>query len=312
MRTLLRATIQRLGHPTAAATLNGGASAVITAAAKGWSNVLGSSAAAPGRATGALLVGRRTVCSHNHGSSDGSDDGKAAGAIGHPELADVLKANRQWTTDKLAEDPTFFDKLGKGQSPDYLWIGCSDSRVPANQIAGMEPGDVFVHRNVGNLVCNSDLNCQSVIEYAVGHLDIKHIIVAGHYDCGAVKASLEKQDLGLIEHWVRNIRDVHRLHAETIAEIKTPEERSRKLVELNVVEQCLNVYKTGVVQRRRLETSKDEDCEFAYPRVHAVVFDPCDGKLIKLPVSFKNEIKKFSHVYDLYDTQRHWRSEGNA
>lgn len=102
MRTLLRATIQRLGHPTAAATLNGGASAVITAAAKGWSNVLGSSAAA----TGALLVGRRTVCSHNHGSSDGSDDGKAAGAIGHPELADVLKANRQWTTDKLAEDPT--------------------------------------------------------------------------------------------------------------------------------------------------------------------------------------------------------------
>ena len=108
---------------------------------------------------------------------------------------------------------------------------------------------------------------------------------------------------------MRNIRDVHRLHAETISVLKSPEERSRKLVELNVVEQCLNVYKTGVVQRRRLETSKDPECEFAYPRVHAVVFDPCDGRLIKLPISFKEEIKRFSHVYDLYDTTRNWREE---
>lgn len=297
MKGLLLATLQRLGQLPSGTRV----------ALQGGAAVAASSSLIAGRSNAHIAFRSFTSTPVQRGGCDGCDDSDGKGP-GHPELADVLKANQQWTTRKLAEDPQFFEQLGQGQSPNYLWIGCSDSRVPANQIAGMEPGDVFVHRNVGNLVCNSDLNCQSVIEYAVGHLDVKHIIVAGHYDCGAVKASLERQDLGLIEHWVRNIRDVHRLHADKIAALKSPQERARKLAELNVVEQCLNVYKTGVVQRRRLETSKDPKCEFAYPRVHAVVFDPCDGKLIKLPVSFKDEIKQFSHVYDLYDTARHWRS----
>lgn len=215
------------------------------------------------------------------------------------ELSHLLDNNRRWVDKQNAADPDFFTHLGGGQAPTYLYIGCSDSRVPANEILGLPAGEVFVHRNVGNLVVNTDLNAASVIEYAVEHLDVKHIIVTGHYDCGAVKASVEKQDLGMLENWLRNIRDVHRTHFQALHEITDLEAKHRRLVELNVIEQCLNLYKTGVVQRKRLKTF--EEGPHAYPRVHGLVFDPKDGILKRLPVHFKDEIGEMGReVYDLY------------
>ena len=179
------------------------------------------------------------------------------------------------------------------------YIGCSDSRVPANQILGLGPGEVFVHRNVGNQVIGSDMNCLSVIEFAVKHLNVKHIIVAGHYDCGAVHASMKKQDLGLLENWIRSIRDVYRIHQQSMSLIEEPEQRHRRMVELNVIEQCLNLYKTGAVQEKRMECIKRGD-KLAYPRVHAMVFDPKVGLLKKLPINFRKVISQFKDIYDMY------------
>ena len=160
------------------------------------------------------------------------------------------------------------------------------------------PGEVFVHRNVGNLVVGSDLNVLSVLEYAVQHLNVQHIIVTGHYDCGAVRASTKKQDLGLLENWIRTIRDVYRFHHVELDAIPDEEAKHRRLVELNVMEQCLTIYKTAVVQRKRKETS--EHHTFTYPRIHAMVFDPKVGILNKLPVDFKQTTEDLSHIYDLY------------
>lgn len=157
---------------------------------------------------------------------------------------------------------------------------------------------MFVHRNVGNLVIGSDLNALSVIEFAVTHLNVQHIIVTGHYDCGAVRASTKKQDLGLLENWIRTIRDVYRMHHSELDAITDDEERHRKLVETSVTEQCLTLYKTAVVQRKRKETS--ETHPFTYPRIHAMVFDPKVGILKKLPVDFKQTTDDLSHIYDLY------------
>ena len=219
--------------------------------------------------------------------------------VDEKDLKHLLANNQTWVAEQTKKDPLFFDKLGAGQAPEYLYIGCSDSRVPANEILGLSAGGVFVHRNVGNLVVGTDLNVLSVLEYAVDHLDVKHVIVTGHYDCGAVKASVEPQDLGLVENWIRNIRDVYRLHFTELDAIQNKEEKHRRLVELNVVEQCLNVYKTGVVQRKRLKTfAKDGR---AYPRIHALVFDPKDGILNRLPVHFREEMSGMEHVYNLYD-----------
>jgi carbonic anhydrase len=178
------------------------------------------------------------------------------------------------------------------------YIGCADSRVPANQILGLGPGEVFVHRNVGNQVIGTDLNVLSSIEYAVKFLKVKHIIVAGHYDCGAVIASTKKQDLGLLENWIRSIRDVYRVHQHSINMISDSELRHRRLVEMNVIEQCLNVYKTAAVQQCRSENASKGTV--AYPRVHAMVFDPKVGILQKLPVNFKKTIEQFKDIYDLY------------
>jgi carbonic anhydrase len=217
------------------------------------------------------------------------------------DLQDLLENNKKWVAKMKLQDPTFFDKLGAGQAPNYLYFGCSDSRVPANEILGLEPGTVFVHRNLGNCVGGQDLNALSVLEYAVKHLDVKHIIVTGHYDCGAVRAAASKQDLGLIENWFRMIRDVYRLHQTQLDMVQDDEERHRKLVELNVVEQCLNLYKTGVVQRKRLETYQDPSVPHAYPRIHGMVFDPKDGVLKKMPINFGRAVEKLKHVYDLYE-----------
>lgn len=218
----------------------------------------------------------------------------------HPDIAQLLVQNKKWVQDSQNADPNFFKKIGGKQVPKYLYIGCSDSRVPANEILGLGPGEVFVHRNVGNLVIGSDINVLSVIEFAVQVLEVRHIIVTGHYDCGAVRAASAQQDLGLLENWIRNIRDVHRMHKDVIDALKTDEERHRCLVELSAVEQCYTLFKTGAVQRKRKETDLASGGKDIFPQVTAMVFDPKVGLLKTLPIDFEKSIEGYRHIYDLY------------
>jgi carbonic anhydrase len=164
-----------------------------------------------------------------------------------PDLKNLFENNRNWVTDITREDPEFFSRLAVQQSPKYLWIGCSDSRVPANEIVGLLPGELFVHRNVGNVVVHTDLNCLSVLQFAVDVLQVEHVIVTGHYGCGGVKAALEGGRMGLVDNWLRHIQDVHAKHSDRIA--STPVGgRVDALCELNVIEQALNVAQTTTVQ----------------------------------------------------------------
>ncbi|KAJ1446054.1 carbonic anhydrase [Pelagophyceae sp. CCMP2097] len=217
-------------------------------------------------------------------------------------LDQLFANNKLWVDKKNREEPEFFKKLAKGQSPSFLYIGCSDSRVAVTEIIGVELGELFVHRNVANLVVSTDLNLLSVLTYAVAHLDVKHILVTGHFDCGGIRAAMRNEELGVLDGWLQNIRDVYRLHKTELNAIKDDEQRHRRLVELNVIEQCLNLYKTNVVQRRRLETHSDPDQPVAYPRIHGLVFDPADGILHKLPIDFKQHIGDLSSIYDLFDS----------
>lgn len=161
---------------------------------------------------------------------------------------DLLEGNRKWVEETLNEDPEYFNRLAKGQEPPVLWIGCSDSRVPANQVTGTLPGEVFVHRNIANVVSHSDLNLLSVMDYAVNVLKVKYIIVAGHYKCGGVAAALTNKQFGVIDNWLRHIKDVYRLHKAEIDAIEDLKGKEDRLVELNVVEGVLNVCKTTIVQ----------------------------------------------------------------
>lgn len=163
-------------------------------------------------------------------------------------LPELIQKNRDWAASINAENPSFFSELAKKQTPEYLWIGCADSRVPANQIVGLLPGEVFVHRNIANVVVHTDFNCLSVVEYAVAVLKVKHIIVCGHYGCGGVKAATENHHLGLIDNWLRHIRDVRNKHQAILAKIDDENERLDRLCELNVVEQANNVCYSTVVQ----------------------------------------------------------------
>ena len=163
-------------------------------------------------------------------------------------LKPLFDKNRQWASKIKESDPDFFTRLSKQQHPEYLWIGCSDSRVPANQIVDLAPGEIFVHRNIANLVIHTDLNCLSVIQYAVEVLKVKHIIVCGHYGCSGVKAAVDNHEHGLIDNWLRNIKDVYRLHQEKIDALQTEKDRLNLLCELNVVEQVANVCHTTIVQ----------------------------------------------------------------
>lgn len=163
-------------------------------------------------------------------------------------LSHLFEKNRQWAAEMETSDPEFFVNLAKAQNPDYLWIGCADSRVPANVIIGTPPGEVFVHRNVANLVVQTDLNCLSVIQYAVEALKVKHIIVCGHYGCGGVKAALEDAQLGLIDNWLRHVQDVAHKHHDRIANLPDEQARHDKLCELNVMEQVRNVCRTTIVR----------------------------------------------------------------
>lgn len=163
-------------------------------------------------------------------------------------LQHLFEQNRQWSEQIRAEDPDFFNRLSKLQNPEYLWIGCSDSRVPANQITGLQPGEVFVHRNVANVVVHSDLNCLSVLQFSVEVLQVKHILVVGHYGCGGVKAALENLRLGLVDNWLRHIQDVRQKHIELVSTVRDMTEKHDLLCELNVIEQVLNVCHTTVVR----------------------------------------------------------------
>ena len=207
----------------------------------------------------------------------------------------IFENNKKWVERKLGEDADFFKNLAKEQNPEYLYIGCSDSRVTTEELMGLKPGEVFVHRNIANLVNTLDLNAISAIQYAVEHLKVKHIIVCGHYDCGGIKAAMSPEDLGLLNPWLRNIRDIYRLHRIELDAITDEKERNNRLVELNVQEQCINVIKLACVQERYIV---DE-----YPIVHGWVFDISTGKLKDLNLDFKNILKDIQEIYNLTDSE---------
>ena len=215
----------------------------------------------------------------------------------------IFENNKKWVAQMKANDADFFEKLARDQTPDYLYIGCSDSRVPANEIMGLEPGDVFVHRNVANLVNNTDLNVMSVINFAVKHLDVKHIIVCGHYDCGGVKAAMIPKDMGLLNPWLRTIRDVYRMHHVELDAIKDERLRYNRLVELNVKEQATNVIKTANVQKNYQKKG--------YPIVHGWVFDLHTGILIDLDINFKAILKDIQKIYDLTGIASDYNEDGD-
>ncbi len=171
-------------------------------------------------------------------------------------MKQLMENNQAWAKRIEKEQPGFFEHLSEQQTPEYLWIGCADSRVSANEIVNLPPGEIFVHRNIANVVVHTDLNCLSVIQYAIEVLQVKHIIVCGHYGCGGVKAALEKKDHGLIDNWLRHIRDVYRYHSEQLDAIADPKARNDRLCELNVIEQVSNVCNTTMVKKawRRKQT----------------------------------------------------------
>jgi carbonic anhydrase len=184
----------------------------------------------------------------------------------------LLLENKAWAAEKTMDDPDFFKRLADLQTPEFLWIGCSDSRVPANEITGTRPGEIFVHRNVANMVVHTDLNLLTVLDYAVNHLKVKHIIVCGHYGCGGVKASMTKHNFGIINKWLRNIKDVYRFHREEVDRIENEDDRVNRMVELNVQEQVMNLAKTSIVQKAWKNSQQ--------PDLHGWVYGLKDG-LIK-------------------------------
>jgi len=192
------------------------------------------------------------------------------------DLRDVLENNRLWSERMRAQDPGFFERLAAIQRPRILWIGCSDSRVPANQITGHQPGEVFVHRNVANVVVHTDLNCLSVMQFAVDVLQIRHVVVCGHYGCGGVKAALEGERHGLIDNWLRHVEDVRDQHAASLAKLPDDEARWARMCELNVVEQVLHVSQTTVL---RDAWARDQDVT-----VHGWIYSLQDGRIRDLRV----------------------------
>ena len=202
----------------------------------------------------------------------------------------LLENNKQWVADQLAQDPVYFEKLANSQNPEYLWIGCSDSRVPANQITGTSPGDIFVHRNIANMVIHSDMNMLSVLSYAVEVLKVKHIIVCGHYGCGGVLAAMENKQLGLIDNWLRHIKDVYRLHFKELDAISNKKDRSDRLVELNVIEQVQDLGKTSIVKNA---WKREQPLH-----LHGWVYDVKDGIIKDLGMNFKgtNDLHSVFHL----------------
>lgn len=202
----------------------------------------------------------------------------------------LLQGNREWVKKQLNGDADYFTKLAKGQSPEVLWIGCSDSRVPANEVTGTKPGEVFVHRNIANLCVHSDMNMLSVLDYAVNVLKVKHVIVAGHYGCGGVAAALTNRQFGLIDNWLRNIKDVYRLHSNELDRITDQETKVNRLVELNVTEQVYNLCKTTIIQNAWKDRTDLQ--------VHGWVIDLKTGLVKDLGVS-SNSPDALGYVYEV-------------
>jgi carbonic anhydrase len=201
----------------------------------------------------------------------------------------LLNNNRAWATGKVKDNPHFFEDLRHLQTPEFLWIGCSDSRVPANEITGTQPGEIFVHRNVANLVINTDVNVLAVLDYAVNYLKIKHVIICGHYGCGGIKAAITNNDFKLVLNmWLRNIKDIYRIHRNELDAISDEDTRSNRLVELNVQEQVMNLAKTSIIQRAWKTEQR--------PDLHGWVYGLNDG-IIK-PVF---EMKAGTHIDPLYE-----------
>lgn len=206
------------------------------------------------------------------------------------ELKKIFENNQKWIDRKLATDAHYFEKLCEGQSPEVLFVGCSDSRVTAEELMGSQPGEVFVHRNVSNMIISIDLNMNAVVDYAMNFLKVKHIVICGHYFCGGVKAAMQAQDLGILNPWLRNIRDVYRIHKSELNNISDENDRYNRLIELNVQEQCINLIKIASVQKAYRQRNL---------QVHGWVFDMRTGKLIDLKIDFPKELKDIMEIYDL-------------
>jgi len=206
------------------------------------------------------------------------------------DISTVFKNNQAWIEQKLQGDTGYFDRLGSGQNPDLLYIGCSDSRVSAEELMGAEPGEIFVHRNIANMVISIDLNAMSVINYAVKYLKVSKIVVCGHYGCGGVQAAMQSADMGILNPWLRNIRDVYRIHKHELNNIESERDRYNRLVELNVQEQCVNLIKTAAVQKAYRERGL---------KVYGWVFDVHTGKLIDLAIDFERILQNIMEIYHL-------------
>ena len=202
----------------------------------------------------------------------------------------ILDNNKKWVENKLAISPEYFTNLADGQNPPLLWIGCSDSRVPANEIIGAEPGEVFVHRNIANMVVHSDMNMLSVLDYAVNALKVKHVIVCGHYGCGGVKAAMGNSSIGIIDTWIRHIKDVYRFHQKELDAIENEKERFNKFVEINVKEQVMDLAKTSIVQNAWKNGQELS--------LHGWVYGLNDGYVTDLGVNFSCD-KDLDDVYQL-------------
>lgn len=200
----------------------------------------------------------------------------------------LLLENKAWASEKIQDDPEYFQRLAQLQTPEFLWIGCSDSRVPANEITGTQPGEIFVHRNIANMVIHTDLNLLSVLEYAVNVLKVKHIIVCGHYGCGGVKAAMTRHSLGIINKWIRNIKDVYRYHRDEIDSIQDETKKVNRLVELNVQEQVINLAKTSIVQSAWKYDQR--------PAIHGWVYGLQDGLINPI-----FEMGPGDHLDELYE-----------
>jgi carbonic anhydrase len=203
----------------------------------------------------------------------------------------IFANNKKWIAEKLAIDPAYFEKLSKGQQPEYLYIGCSDSRVTAEDLMGVGPGEVFIHRNIANLVVSTDSNLNAVVQYAVEHLKVKHIIVCGHYECGGVNAALNPSDMGQLNSWLQTLRDVYRFHQTELDAIEDKQQKFDRLVELNVREQCINIIKIDHVQRSWYNTG--------FPNIWGWVFDVRTGALKDLGLKMEKEFETVRKIYDL-------------
>jgi len=205
------------------------------------------------------------------------------------EYEKLLKDNKSWAAEMLKDDPAYFNKLSQLQTPEFLWIGCSDSRVPANEITGTQPGEIFVHRNIANMVVNTDSNVLSVLEYAVNHLKVKHVIVCGHYGCGGIKAAMSNHDYKqVLNMWLRNVKDVYRLHREELDAIQNEDLRADRLCELNVKEQVMDLAKTSIIQRAWKYEQR--------PDLHGWVYGLKDGLINPI-----FEMKAGTHIDQLYE-----------